>query len=140
MIMMLPFMLLSRRHIERKVRRCARTTMKRRRHPPTRRLSKRRCRLRGIRRWRARRPIQQPRISLRNRKHQILLSPHTPHLVLALLHIPFRVVVHVQPRKREEDAASLEGMDGLAEPDDGDADNGDSLDEGCNGVSDGGRG
>ena len=51
------------------------------------------------------------------------------------------VVIHVQAGKGHGDANGLDGVNRLGKPEDGDANDGDTLDEGSNRVSDGrGRG
>ena len=68
-------------------------------------------------------------VGLGGGKDEVARCFYPAHLVLALLHVALRVVVHVQTDKGHRDPNRLDGVDGLREPDDGDADHSDSLDE-----------
>ena len=57
--------------------------------------------------------------------------------MLAFFHIPLRLVVHVQAGEGHDDSDGLHGVNGLGEPEDCDADDGDTFDEGSDGISDG---
>ena len=56
--------------------------------------------------------------------------------MFALFHIALGLVVHVQTGKGHSDTKGLDGVNGLGEPQDGDADDGDTFDEGGDRVSD----
>ena len=56
---------------------------------------------------------------------------------LALLDVALRLIVHIEPAESERDAEALEGVHGLREPDDRDADDGDALDERRDAIGDG---
>lgn len=68
------------------------------------------------------------------RQHHIARSFHSAHLRFALLDVLFGTVVHVQAQEGKADPESLHRMDGLSKPDNGNADDDNTLDERCNRV------
>ena len=65
---------------------------------------------------------------------------HSAHLVFALFYVSLGLVIHVQAGKGHDDTNCLYGVNGLGEPEDGDADDCDAFDQGSDRVSDRGCG
>jgi hypothetical protein len=72
--------------------------------------------------------LEQALIGLVEWQHAILEGFQFPHLLFSLVNIPLGPVIHEQPNPCESDAESLYVMYSLIEPDNGETDDGDTLD------------
>lgn len=77
------------------------------------------------------------RRTLGDREPHVTSGLDSAHLVFALFHVALGLVVHVQAGECHGNTNGLDGVDRLSEPEDGNANNGDTFDQGSDRVSDG---
>lgn len=68
-------------------------------------------------------------ICLRGWQLQVSSGFNPSHFLLSLFDVRLGTVIHVKTHKRHQNAQALDGMDGLIKPDDGNTDDGYTLDK-----------